>query len=88
MKLWKAVAAIVFGLAVIVGPWSVPTDTAVQQSTMDRPGAAGSVVDQKSVVDEGLAVAGAPRTIELSPQCWCVEYGMTSVPVGSVTKQV
>ena len=86
MKLFKAVAATVLGLVLATAPWSVPTDTAVQQFTVDRSAVAESVVDQQSVVDEKYAVAEAPRMIALSTQCWCVGYGMKSVPVDSVTK--
>lgn len=87
MKLSKAVAVIVLGLVLAIAPWSVPTDTAVQQAVVGRSAVAESVVDQQSVVDENYAVAEAPRMIAMSTQCWCVGYGMTSISDGSATKQ-
>lgn len=87
LKHFLAVAVIVLSLAA-VGSWSVPTDTAVHHvaaptSTVDQ-----STVDRQSAQDVGIAMAAAPRTGFLSPECWCVDYSALQIPAYAETKQV
>ncbi|GAA3433952.1 hypothetical protein [Kutzneria kofuensis] len=87
MKYFLAVAAIVFGLA-LANPWSVPTDTVAHHVAVDRSAVDQSTVDRHSVESVGTVVAEAPRMVVVSPQCYCVDYGILEVPADAVTKQV
>jgi hypothetical protein len=84
MKSSKAVAATVLGLVLGIGPWSVTTDSNAR-STMDHLIAAESTVNQNSVVDTGRGMTGVAQAVEVSPQCYCVEYFRAAVPADSVT---
>jgi hypothetical protein len=87
LKHFLSVATIALSLAA-AGSWSVPTDTAVHHVAADASTVDQSIVDRQSARDVGIAMAAAPRTGVLSPECWCVDYSALQVPAYAETKQV